>query len=105
MADQGGDELAGSCLGQSLRGRRATLPGSARLDVGALDRLYEHDLGALYLAYAPAYLDDNDAALALIASFSGISVARIRHGLTCRHFATTGDESRMGVALAAPASA
>ncbi|MFH8410432.1 hypothetical protein ACH4FX_37500 [Streptomyces sp. NPDC018019] len=58
-------------------------------------RLYEHDLGTLYLAAAPAHLNDDDAALALIANFPDISAARIKHGLACRHLVTTGDESRI----------
>ncbi|WP_030573341.1 hypothetical protein [Streptomyces aureocirculatus] len=64
-------------------------------------RLYEHDLGALYLAAAPAHLDDDDAALALIANFPDISAARITHGLACRHLVTTGDESRIDAYFAA----
>ncbi|MER7039086.1 hypothetical protein OHB31_01540 [Streptomyces microflavus] len=56
---------------------------------------YEQDLGALYLTRAPAHLDDDDAALALIAHCPDISAARIKYGLACRHFAATGDESRI----------
>ncbi|MFG2593153.1 hypothetical protein [Streptomyces sp. NPDC048438] len=55
-------------------------------------RLYEHELGALHLTHAPAHLDDDDAAPALVASFPDIRAAWIRHGLACRHFATAGDE-------------
>ncbi|MEV6332627.1 hypothetical protein [Streptomyces sp. NPDC051909] len=58
-------------------------------------RPYERDLGALYLAYAPTDLNDDEAALALIANFPDISGARIKHGLACRHFVTTGDASRI----------
>ncbi|WP_331718724.1 hypothetical protein [Streptomyces sp. NBC_00212] len=58
-------------------------------------RPYERDLGTLYLTFAPAHLDDDDAALAMIASFPDISAAGIKYGLACRHFATTGDESRI----------
>jgi hypothetical protein len=56
-------------------------------------RLDEHYLGALYLAHALAHLDDDDAALALIANFPDISAARIKYGLACRQFVTSGDES------------
>ncbi|MEU9420186.1 hypothetical protein [Streptomyces sp. NPDC048272] len=56
-------------------------------------RPYEHDLGSLYLAVAPSHLDHDDAALALIANFPDISAARIKHGLACRRFVSTGDES------------
>lgn len=45
---------------------------------------YEQDLGALCLTRAPAQLDDDDAALALIAHCPDISAARIKHGLACR---------------------
>lgn len=56
---------------------------------------YEQDLGALYLTRAPAHLDDDDAALALIAHYPDISAARFKYGLACRQFVTTGDTSRI----------
>lgn len=31
----------------------------------------------------------------MIANFPDVSAARITHGLACRHFVTTGDESRI----------
>ncbi|MFE1790982.1 hypothetical protein ACFW7J_21780 [Streptomyces sp. NPDC059525] len=65
-------------------------------------RPYEHDLGTLYLTYAPAHVDDDDAALALIANFPDISAARIEHGLACRHFVTTGDETRIDAYFVVP---
>jgi hypothetical protein len=64
-------------------------------------RPYEHDLGTLYLTLAPAHLDNDEAALALIANLPDISAARVKHGLACRHFATTGDESRIDAYFAA----
>ncbi|MEK8141551.1 hypothetical protein NKH18_00145 [Streptomyces sp. M10(2022)] len=60
-----------------------------------MNHLYEQDLGAFYLTRAPAHLDDDDAALALIAHLPDISAARIKYGLACRHFVTTGDTSRI----------
>lgn len=62
---------------------------------------YEHDLGTLYLTFAPAHLDDNEAALALIAHVPDISTARIKHALACRHFVTTGNEAWIDAYFAA----
>ncbi|GGY76738.1 hypothetical protein ACFYT5_03125 [Streptomyces anulatus] len=60
-----------------------------------MNHLYEHDLGGLYLTRAPAHLDDDDAALALVAHFPDISAARVKYGLACRHLVATGDASRI----------
>ena len=40
-------------------------------------------------------MDDDEAALALIAHFTDISTARVKHALACRHFVTTGDRTRI----------
>jgi hypothetical protein len=68
-------------------------PGAVGL--GMTHQLYERDLGSLYLDFAPAHLDDDEAALALIAHFTDISTARVKHALACRHFVTTGDRTRI----------
>lgn len=49
---------------------------------------YEQDLGALYVTRAPAHLDDDVAALALIAHCPDISAARITYGLAWRRTRT-----------------
>lgn len=68
---------------------------------GMTHRPYEHDLGSVYLTFAPAHLSAEEAALALIAHMPDISAARTTHALACRHFAITGDESRLHAYFAA----
>ncbi|MFG2176964.1 hypothetical protein ACGFMO_37320 [Streptomyces niveus] len=62
---------------------------------------YEQDLGSLYLTRAPAFLDEDEVALALAASFPDLSPGRMIHALACRHYVMSGDARRIGFYLAA----